>query len=88
MSFTILFYETTPFKAIKRRSSNSRKIDIFPTGLKYGFSRKMTIYPTFLFRQYRPGKCILDILERKNAFLDNKSKKFEKSKKSNFFQRG
>ena len=35
-----------PFQAIKRRSSNSRKIDIFPKGLTRGFAPKMVIFPT------------------------------------------
>ena len=59
MSFMIFQNEKTPFKAIKRRSSKSRKIDIFPKGLIHGFGPKMAIFPTFFFRQYRPGKCLL-----------------------------
>ena len=34
-------------------------IEIFPKGLTHGFGPKMAIFPTFLFRQYRPGKCLL-----------------------------
>ena len=59
MSFTIFQNEKTPFQAIKTRSSKSRKIDIFPKGLTHGFGPKMAIFPTFFFRQYRPGKCLL-----------------------------
>ena len=40
----------------------------------------MDIFPTFFFRPYRPGKCLYHILERKNAFLGYKNKKFKKSK--------
>ena len=47
----------TPFKAIKTKSSNSRKINISPKGLTDGFGPEMAIFPTFFFRQYRPGKC-------------------------------
>ena len=47
------------FLSYKSRSSKSRKIDIFPKGLTHGFNPKMTIFPTFFFRQYRPGKCLL-----------------------------
>ena len=47
------------FLGYKTRSSKSRKIDIFPEGLAHGFSRKMTIFPIFFFRQYRTGKCLL-----------------------------
>ena len=46
------------FKAIKKRSLKSRKIDIFPKGLTHGFGPKMAICLTFFFRQYRPGKYL------------------------------
>ena len=60
MSFMIFQSEKLPFKTIKTRRSNSRKIDIFAKGLTHGFGPKMAIFPTiFFFRQYRPGKCIL-----------------------------
>ena len=89
MSFTIFQNEKTPFQAIKTRSSKSRKIDVFLKGLTHGIGPKMAIFPTFLLRQYRPGKYIFsDILERKNAFLGYKNKKFKKSKKLTFFQTG
>ena len=48
MSFRIFQNKKTPFYAIKTRSSNSRKIDIFPKELTYGFDLKMTIFPTCL----------------------------------------
>ena len=59
MSFMIFQNEKTPFQAIKTRSSKSRKIEIFPKGLTHGFGPKMPIFPTFYFRQYSPGKCLL-----------------------------
>ena len=59
MCFMIFQKEKTPFQAIKTRSSKSRKIPIFPKGLTHGFVPKMAIFPTFFFRQYRTGKCLL-----------------------------
>ena len=59
ISLTIFQNEKTPFSAIKTRSSKSRKIDIFPNRLTHGFGPKLAIFPTFFFRQYRPGKCLL-----------------------------
>ena len=59
MSFTIFYNEKTPFQAIKTKRSKGRKIDIFPKGLTQGFGKKMAIFPTFLFRKYRLGKCFL-----------------------------
>ena len=56
MSFAIFQKGKTPSLAIKIRSSKSRKIDIFSKGLTHGFGPKMAIFPTFFFRQYRPGK--------------------------------
>ena len=46
-----LDYKNTKFK--------SRKIDLFPNGLTHGFNPKMAIFPTFFFRQFRPGKFVL-----------------------------
>ena len=59
MSFMIFQNIKTPFQPIKTISSKTRKIDIFPKGLTHGFGPKMAIFPTFFFRQYRPGKCLL-----------------------------
>ena len=40
----------------------------------------MAIFPSFCFRQYKPGNVFYDIPERKNAFLGQKNKKFKKWK--------
>ena len=47
------------FLGYKKEKLKNRKIDIFPKGLTHGFGPKMAIFPTFFFRQYRPGKCLL-----------------------------
>ena len=44
----------------------------------------MAIFPTFLFRQYRPGKFLLRYYRTKNAFLGYKNIKFKKSKTWHF----
>ena len=36
-----------------------QKIDVFPKGLIHGYNQKMAIFPTFFFRQYKAGKCLL-----------------------------
>ena len=41
---------------------------------------KMAMFPTFFFRQIRPGKCVLRYFRTKNGFLGNKNKKFKQSK--------
>ena len=58
MSLTIFQSEEMPFQAIKTKSTKSRKIDILPKGLTHDFGFKMAISPSFLFRQYRPGKSL------------------------------
>ena len=80
MSFTIFYNKKKPFQAIKTRSSKCQKIDIFPKGLTHGFGSKMAIFPNFFFRQFRPRKCLLRYLQRKNSFLRYKNKKLKKSK--------
>ena len=47
------------FPAYKKKSSTSRKLDIFLKRLTHGFGPKMAIFTTFFFRQYRPAKCLL-----------------------------
>ena len=49
----------------------------------------MVIFPTFFFLgNLGQENVFYDILERKNAFVGYKNKKFKKSKKWTFFQRG
>ena len=59
MSFTIFQNGKEFFQNIKKGSSKTRKIDIFPKGLTHNFGPKMAIFQTLFFRQYRPGKCLL-----------------------------
>ena len=81
MSFMIFQNEKMPFQAIKTRSSKSRKIDIFPKGLTHGFGQKNGHFSNFFFLgSIGQENVFYDILERKNAFLGYKNKKFKKSK--------
>ena len=44
----------------KKKSSKSRKIDVFSKGLTHGFGPNIVSFPTFFFfKQYRLGKCLL-----------------------------
>ena len=47
------------FLGYKIKKLKSRKIDIFSNGLTHCFGPKMAIFPTFFFRQYSIGKCLL-----------------------------
>ena len=58
----VLRYSRTkkmPFQVLKTRSLKSRKIEIFVKGLTHGFGLKLAFFPSFVFRQYRPGKSVL-----------------------------
>ena len=80
MSFMILYHEKTPFYSIKTRSSKSGNIDIFPKGLTHSFGPKMANFQPFFLGNIAQENVFYDIVERKNAFLGNKNKKFKKSK--------
>ena len=89
MSFTIFQNEKMPFQAIKTRSSKSRKIDIFLKGLTHGFCPNITIFPTFfVFRQYRPGKCLLRYCRTKKKPFQAIKTRSSQSRKIDIFLKG
>ena len=57
--FDDILEQKNAFLGYKNKKSKKSKIDIFPKGLTHGFGPKMTIFPTFFFRQYRKGECLL-----------------------------
>ena len=67
-----LGYKNNKFKELKNRH--------FSNGLTDGFGPNMAIFPTFLGGIIGQENLFYDILERKNAFLAYKNKKFKKSK--------
>ena len=88
MSFTIFLNGKMPFLAIKRRSSKSRKRDIFLKWLTHGFGPKMAILQTFVFRQYRSGKCLLRYSRTKKMPFQAIKTKSSKSRKVDIFLKG
>ena len=58
MCFTIFQKGKMPVWAIKTRSLKGRKMGVFPKGLVHGFGLKVSIFPSFCFRQKRPGKQV------------------------------
>ena len=74
------------FQAIKTRSSKSRKIAfLFSKRVNARFRSKNGHFSNFFFSgNIGQEKVIYDILERKNAFLGYKIKKFKKSKNCHF----
>ena len=85
MSFTIFQNEKKLFQAIKTRNIKIWKLDIFPKGVNPWFWSKNGNFSKFFFLGNIVQKnYFYDILERKNAFLGYKNKKFKKSKNSHF----
>ena len=85
MSFTLFQNEITSFQAIKTRSSKSRKIAFFSKRVNARFRSKNGHFSNFFFLgNIGQENVFYDILERKNAFLGYKNKKFKKSKNCHF----
>ena len=82
----IFYNEKTPFPAIRKICSKSRKIDIFQKGLTHRLGPKMAIFPSFFFGNIAQENVPYDILQRKNAFQGYKKKKYKKVQKLTFFQ--
>ena len=81
MCFTIFQNKKTTFYVIKTRSSDSRKIKIFPKWLTHGFGLRKAIFPTFFFLgKIDQENVFYDFLEQKNDLLRHKNKKYKKSK--------
>ena len=79
--FSKFFY----LRNIKTRRLKNRKIAIFKNRLSHGFGPKIAIFPTFFFiGNIGQENVFYEILERKNAFLGYKNKKFKKSKNWHF----
>ena len=46
------------FLGYKNNKFKKSKNCHFPKVLTHGFGPKMAIFPTYFFRQYKPGKCL------------------------------
>ena len=75
-----LSYKNKKFKKSKTWHS------FFPKVLTDGFGPKKIIFPTFFLGNIGQENVFYDILERENAFLSYKNKKFKKSKNWHFFK--
>ena len=74
------------FLGHKNNKFKKSKIDIFIKGLTHGFGPRMAICPTIIFRQDRPGKCLLRDCRTKKRLSRPKNMKFKKSK-TDFYSR-
>ena len=62
------FQRKNAFLGNKHKKSKKSKNWHFSKAVIPGFAPKMAIFPTFLFRQYKPGKCLLWYSRTKKRF--------------------
>ena len=70
-----------------KRFKKSKNWD-FSKGLTHAFRPKLAIFPTFFFRQYRTGKCLLGYSRKKKGFSRLLKQEVQKVEKLRFFPRG
>ena len=88
MSFTIFQNKKTAFQAIYTRSSNSRKIDIFPKGLTHRFGPKMAITPKIVLQAIYPRKISFTIFQNEKTPFQAIKTRSTKSRKIDIFPKG
>ena len=81
VSFKIFYIEKTPLQPIKTKSSKTPKTNIFRNALTHSYGPNWPFFQIFFLRNLDQENVFYDILERKNALLAYKNKKFKKSKK-------
>ena len=74
------------FLGYKNKKFKKPNSNIFRKELTHGFGRKMSIFPTSFFRQYRPGKCLLRYSRTKKRLSRLKKQEVQKDEKLIFFQ--
>ena len=79
-AFYNIVEQKNAFVGYKTRNLKSQKIESFSKGLVYGIGPKLAIVPLFFLGNIGQEKVFYDIVERKNAFVGYKNKKFKKSK--------
>ena len=83
----IFLQEKTPFQAVKTRSSNSRKIDIFPKALTHGFGPKMAIFAIFFYAIQARKMSFMIFQNEKSPFQAIKTRN-SNSRKYDIFPNG
>ena len=88
MCFTIFQNKKTLFQPIKTRSSNSRKIEIFPMALTHGFNQKLAIFPCLFFQVIQARKMCFTIFQNEKTPFQPIKKRSSKSRKIEIFPKG
>ena len=77
----------TAFLGYKNNRFKKWNTEIFPKGLTHALGQKLAIFPSFFLGNIGQENVFYDIVERKNAFLGYKNKRFKKSK-TDIFPKG
>ena len=88
MCFMIFQNKKTVFQALKKRSSKSRKIEIFSKGLVHGFRPKLAIFPCFFFKAIQARKMCFMIFQNKKMVFQALKTRSSKSRKIEIFSKG
>ena len=87
MYFTIFYNKQRPFQAIKTRSSQSRKIEIFQKELVHGFGQKLAIFHLFISGNIGQQHVFNNSLQQKTPLQAIKTRS-SKSQKIQIFLKG
>ena len=88
MCFMIFQHKKTVFQALKKRSSKSRKIEIFSKGLVHGFRPKLAIFPCFFFKAIQARKMCFTICYNEKMVFQALKTRSSKSQKIEIFSKG
>ena len=88
MCFTKFQKEKTPLQTVKKRTLKSRKINIFPKELTYGFGPKMAIFPSFIFQALQDRKMSFTIFQNEKTPFQAVKTRSLKGRKSDIFPKG
>ena len=78
--FYDILEEKNAFLGYKNKKFKKSKSWLFSKGVTHGFGPKMAFLQVFFLGNIGQENVFYDILERKNAFLGYKNKKFKESK--------
>ena len=81
MCFTKFQKEKTPLQTVKKRTLKSRKINIFPKELTYGFGPKFAIFPSFIFQALQDRKMCFTIFQNEKTPFQALKTRSSKSRK-------
>ena len=73
-------------RLLKQQVQKVEKLRFLQKGLTHGFCPKLAIFPSSVFRQYRPGYCVLRYSRTKKRLIGYKNSKFKQWKNCDFWK--